>query len=163
MELLILSNRARPDPLVSVSDLTRATVEAMCDFCFVVFLCLYMFLCPFFLMCDLSVVLVLLCSVNVAHAHPGFQRIWHQGHRPLCRGFCGPYAGNPEERGAALAISQQGIVFMYIYIVYVYVFFCLHMVSSDLFFCSHMFLCSHVLLSYVHMVSVLCASTCEHR
>ena len=48
MELLILSSRARPDPLVTVTDLTKATIEAMCDFRFVVFLCLYMFLCPFF-------------------------------------------------------------------------------------------------------------------
>jgi len=159
MELLILSSRARPDPLVTVTDLTKATIEAMCDFCFVVFLCLYMFLCPFFLMCDLSVVLVLLCSVNVPHAHTGFLTIWQRRRS----GFCGSYAGDPEDGGDPLEVSEQGIVFMYIYIVYVYVFFCLHMVSSDLFFCSHMFLCSHVLLSYVHMVSVLCASTCEHR
>ena len=60
MEREIWVSRARPDPLVTVSDLTKASVEAMCDFCFVVFLCLYMFLCPFFLMCDLSVVLVLM-------------------------------------------------------------------------------------------------------
>ena len=65
MELLIA--RSRPDPLVGVSALVTATFEAMCDLSFLMFLCLYMFLCPFFLMCDLSVVLVLFCSVNVPY------------------------------------------------------------------------------------------------
>jgi len=41
MELGAQKVRSRPDPLVGISALTAATLEAMCDLSFVMFSCLY--------------------------------------------------------------------------------------------------------------------------
>jgi len=111
------TTRSRPDPLVGVSGLTRATLEAMCDLTSsYVLMFVYVFLC-LFLMCDRSkcgLSFLWFCS-NVLYeecfsfSHAGFWTLWKHARR------CCSDAAIGERAWASLEVWDQGIAYMYVY------------------------------------------------